>query len=78
MSINDDTGSYIRVILFAGDKETSFNASIKEDNIIEANENFSISIIRDSLPYNITVGKHSTTTVIIIDSKCYFKIYSDM
>ena len=64
----------MRVIFFANSKTASFNVSIKEDNMIEDNESFRISIICDSLPYNITVGNCNTATINIVDSKYYYFI----
>ena len=65
---------YLRVIFFANDTSLSFNVSIKEDNMIDENEMFCVTIIPDSLPYNVSVGVNNQTNVSIIDSKYPYTI----
>ena len=48
-----------------GVTRVSFNISIKNDNIMEGNESFALSI-NSSLPSSVTIGDHSQTTVTIL------------
>ena len=43
----------------------SFNISILDDDLLEDNENFTLTINIDSLPDGITTGNPSKVTVII-------------
>ena len=47
----------------------SLNVPIKEDSITDGNETFCVTIIPDSLPYDVIIDGNHTTTVTIIDSK---------
>ena len=56
-------------ILFpAGVTRVAFNVTIIEDNILELNETFSISIDPLTLSKKVTIGSSSHTTVTIIDN----------
>ena len=46
----------------------SFDVTIINDNVLENNETFSLTIIGDFLPENVTVGKISQTTVTIVNN----------
>ena len=52
-----------------------FNISINDDDIVEGNENFILSIDPSSLPNNVTVGVHNQTTVTIFDNDCKFAVW---
>ena len=56
----------------AGVTRVSFNISICDDDLLEDNENFSLTINADSLPDGIIIGSPSTVMMIIRndDSKC--------
>ena len=45
-----------------------FNVSINDDNVLEGNENFTLTINQSSLPDHITVGDPAQATVIIEDN----------
>ena len=51
----------------AGETLAIFNVSIIDDNIMEGNENFTLSINSSSLPNGVAIGDPGHTTVIIID-----------
>ena len=51
----------------AGETLAVFNVSIIDDNIMEGNENFTLSVDPSSLPNSVTIGDPGHTTVIIID-----------
>ena len=54
----------------AGETLAIFNVSINDDDIVEGNENFNISIDPFLLPNGVSVGDPSQTTVIIVDDDC--------
>ena len=58
--------------LSSGDIGASFNISVTDDNVLETNEQFLLSIDPSSLPDGVTVGSISNATVTIVDinSKC--------
>ena len=56
----------------AGKTELSFNVVIINDGIFEVNENFSLIIIPESLPNDVTAGTISRSAVIIVDDDCKF------
>ena len=54
---------------------TTFNISINNDNVLEDNENFTLTINSSSLPGNVTVGNPGEATVTIVDDGrhvCYY------
>ena len=51
----------------AGETIAVFNVTINDDNIVEGNENFTLSIDPSSLPNGVTIGDPSQTTVILVD-----------
>jgi len=55
------------VILPAGRTRVSFDISIFDDNVLEENENFILTILAESLPSDIRLGDPDRTTVIIVD-----------
>ena len=46
----------------------SFNASINDDNVLEDNESFTLTIIESSLPDGVTIGGTAQATVTILDT----------
>ena len=50
--------------------EVSFNVTIMDDNILESNETFQLSINSSSLPNRVTVDNPSVVTVTIVDNDC--------
>ena len=68
--IGDDdynSGPY-NVTFLAGVTRVPFNVSITDDNVLEDNESFSLSIDFTVLPNNVTVANISQTTVNILDN----------
>ena len=45
----------------------SFNITIINDNVLENNETFNLSIVGKSLQNNVTLGKISQTAVTIVN-----------
>ena len=45
----------------------SFNITIINDNVLENNETFNFTIVGESLPNNVILGKISQTTVTIVN-----------
>ena len=60
------SGSY-HIIFASGIIQAAFNISITDDNILEINETFVVTIDESSLPSGVVVGKQNQTRVIIID-----------
>ena len=48
----------------------SFIVTIMDDNILESNERFQLSINTSSLPNRVTVDNPSEVTVTIVDDDC--------
>ena len=46
----------------------SFNASINDDNVLENNESFTLTIMDTLLPDGVTSGDTAQATVIILDT----------
>ena len=65
---DDFTGSGPFYVTFpAGENQVKFVISITNDDVVENNESFTLSINPSSLPLGVTVGDPSQTTVTIID-----------
>jgi len=64
--VDYDTGPHT-VKFLAGQVNASFQVPINDDNILEANESFTLTIDISSLPNGVTVGDPGNTTVIIVD-----------
>ena len=62
-----NSGPYV-VTFLAGVTRVVFNVTITEDNILEDDENFSLTIDSFSLPINVTVDNLSQATVTILDN----------
>ena len=60
------SGSY-SVTFLAGMTNVSLNISLIDDDVLEINENFYLSIDEDSLPTSITAGITDRTIVNIVD-----------
>ena len=54
----------------AGETLAVFNVTINDDNIVEGNEKFTLSIDPSSLPSGVTVINPNQTAVNIIDNDC--------
>ena len=52
----------------AGVTRITFNVTIIEDNILEHNESFSVSVDPLTLPNRVTIGTSNHTTITIIDN----------
>ena len=51
----------------AGETRVPFNIPITDDDILEGNENFLLTIESSSLPSGVTVGNPGQATVTIVD-----------
>ena len=71
---DDISSGPFNVTFFAGDTHAVFNVTIIDDNVVEGVENFSLSIDPTSLPKNVSVGKPSQTTLLIIDNDSKYKL----
>ena len=60
------SGAY-SVMITAGQTTASLNIPINDDNILEENEEFKVSIRRFSLTGRVLLGNPDVTTVIIVD-----------
>ena len=69
--IDYESGPY-DVIFPAGVTSMSFNILIYDDDLLEDNENFTLTIKAESLPVGISISSPSTVIMIIRndDSKC--------
>ena len=75
--IDHECGSYgyIQAIFPTNSATTSFNISVKENIMTEGIKKFNVTIIPESLQYNVNVGDIQTATVNINDSKYQLKFY---
>ena len=65
------SGSESFIVVFpAGVTNVSFDIPISDDNILEDNENFVLTIDPSSLPTNVTIGDPGQATVTIVDDDC--------
>ena len=64
--VDYDSGPY-NITFPAGTKSVPFNVSITDDNMLEDNENFLLTVDLSSLPDNITVSDPYQATVTIVD-----------
>ena len=64
--VDYDSGPYT-VTFVAGETNISFDITIANDNILEANEDFDLSIISNTLPDDVTDGDPRRVTVTIVD-----------
>ena len=63
--VDYNSGSYT-VQFDAGVTSALMTVSIHDDNILEADEHFNLSINAESLPIRVTVGEPGQTTVTIL------------
>ena len=63
--VDYDSGPYV-VQFDVGVTRVSFNVSLNDDNIMEGNELFNLSINTQSLSSSVTVGDYGQTTVTIL------------
>ena len=67
--VDYNSGPYT-VAFPAGDISASFNVPINDDNILEDDENFMVTIMTGSLPVGVTRGNPGSATVNIMDDDC--------
>jgi len=53
-----------------GVTSVTFGIPITDDNILEGNENFTLTIDQSSLPTNVNRGDPGEATVTIVDNDC--------
>ena len=58
---------YMQVVISGGADKVPFNITVKDDNILERNEIFRLSIVDISLPHGITIGSRRSAEVVIHD-----------
>lgn len=63
----DYTPESYDIMLLNGMTRAAFNISIINDDILERNENFTLTIDQSTLPSSVTIGDASQATVIIED-----------
>ena len=66
--VDYDSGIYT-VTIPAGQISVPFDVPINDDDIIEGNEDFDLTIIRTSLPDGVTRGDPASATVTIVDNE---------
>jgi len=64
--VDYNSGPYT-VMISAGSDRGSFNVPVNNDNMVEGNENFILTIDMSSLPNEFVLGPVSQTTVTIRD-----------
>ena len=65
--VDYDSGPYT-VTFTAGQTSVPFDVAIIDNNILEANEDFTLTIIQSSLPDGVTRGNPFRATVTILDN----------
>ena len=65
--VDYDSGIYT-VTFPAGLTSIPFDISINDDNILEDDEDFTVSIISNTLPDRVTRGSTGRASVIIVDN----------
>jgi len=67
---------YVRALFHAGQDTATFDLKIYNDEILERDEKFRVSIVEVSLPFGVSLGDTTTANVSIIDknSKCNYVI----
>ena len=61
------SGPY-NVTFAGGATEAQFDVMINDDNILEGNENFNLTIMASSLPSRVSIGNPAQATVTIVDN----------
>ena len=69
--IDYGAGPY-NITFLAGRTKVVFNVTIVDDNVVETDENFTLTIDPSSLPSKILVGSPSQTRVTILDDDSKF------
>ena len=67
----DYTSGPYTVTFPAGQTTATFDVPINDDNILEGNENFMLTI-DPTLPTGVTVGDPNEATVTIVDNDCKY------
>ena len=65
--VDYSSGPYL-VIIPAGQTAAFLYVTINDDNILEEDEKFNLTINSSSLPNNVVVGDRGQTTVTILDN----------
>lgn len=63
-----DNGGRYKVTFFAGTNSSSTEIPIVDDLLFEQNEEFSIRVMEELLPFGVKLGENTTTDVKIIDN----------
>ncbi|XP_065884189.1 uncharacterized protein [Dysidea avara] len=66
--VDYDSGIY-NVVIPAGQTSVPFDVPINDDDILEGNEDFDLTIIRNTLPDGVTRGNPASATVTIVDDE---------
>ena len=66
--VDYDSGPY-SVTFTAGVTRMPFDVSLNSDTILESNEDFTLTIIRNTLPNRVTRGSTGQATVTIVDDE---------
>ena len=67
--VDYDSGIYT-VTIPAGQTSVPFDVPINDDDIVEGNEDFTVTIVQSSLPDGVTRGNPGSATVNIVDDDC--------
>ena len=70
----DYTSGPYTVTFLAGQTTATFDVPINDDNVLEGNQNFMLTI-NSSLPNGVTHGTPSEATVIIMDNDIAISMY---
>ena len=65
--VDYDSGPY-NVTFPAGVTSVPFDVGVNNDNIYEGNEDFNLTIIRNTLPDGVTRGNRNSARVAIVDN----------
>jgi len=65
--VDYNSGPY-SVTFTAGQTSATFDIVIVDNNILEANEDFTLTIVQSSLPTGVTRGNPGSATVTILDN----------
>jgi len=75
--VDYDSGIYT-VTFPAGETRVSFNITIDNDTILEANEDFNLTVIHNTLPDSVTSGDPGSATVIIVNDDCKLNVINHL
>ena len=65
--VDYNSGIY-NIIIPAGETSVPFDIGINNDNILEDDENFDLTIVRKTLPDGVSRGNPNSATVTIVDN----------